>query len=143
MTSEWSNVFLGVIAGSTLVMALLQVGAIMAALRLVRQAQQMVASMQQEVRPLITRATAMADDASRTVTLATVQAEKLDRLVTDLSRRAEDTAAILQEAIITPAREGIAIVAAIKAALGALRGFRDLAPRHARHVDEEDPLFIG
>jgi len=143
VTSEWSSVFLGVIAGSTLIMALIQVGAIVAALRLVRQAQQMLASMQQDVRPLIARATAIAEDASRTVALATTQAEKLDRLVTDLSRRTEDTAAIVQEAIITPAREGIAIVAAVKAALGALRGFRDVAPRHARHVDEEDPLFIG
>jgi hypothetical protein len=25
----------------------------------------------------------------------------------------------------------------------ALRGFRELAPRHGRTADEEDPLFIG
>ena len=42
-----------------------------------------------------------------------------------------------------PAREGLAVVAAVKATLGALRGFRDLRPRHGRTADEEDPLFIG
>ena len=34
MTNDWSNVFLAVIAIATLVMALIQVGAIIAALRL-------------------------------------------------------------------------------------------------------------
>jgi hypothetical protein len=143
VTSAWSDVFLGVIAVATLIMAIIQVGAIVAALRLAKQAQQMMTSVQQEVRPLIARANAIAEEASRTVTLATAQAEKIDRVVTNLSRRTEETAAILQEAIITPAREGMAIVAAIKATLGALKGFRDLAPRHGRHADEEDPLFIG
>ena len=109
-------------------MALIQVGAIIAALRLAKQAQQMIASVQQDVRPLIARANAIADEASRTVALATAQAQKVDRLVTDLSRRVEETAAVLQEAIITPAREGMAIVAAIRAGLGALRGWRDAAP---------------
>lgn len=141
--TDWSLVFLGVIAGATLVMALIQVGAILAALRLARQAQQVLTSVQEDVRPLIARANAIADEASRTVALATSQAQKLDRLVTDLSRRAEDTAAVLQEAIVTPAREGLALFAGIKAGLAALRGLRNLGPREGRHADEEDPLFIG
>lgn len=143
MTSGWSDVFLGVIAVATLIMAVIQVGAIVAALRLARQAQAAMTSMQQEVRPLIARANFIAEEASRTVAITAAQAEKIDRVVTDLSRRTEETAAIVQEAIITPAREGMAIVAGVKAALVALRGFRDLAPRHGSHADEEDPLFIG
>ena len=143
MTSGWSEVFLGVIALATLVMALIQVGAIIAALRLARQAQEVVTSVQRDLRPLIAKANAIAEEASRTVALATAQAQKVDRVVTDLSRRVEETAQLLQEAIVRPAREGMAIVAAIKAGLGALRGLRDLHPRHGRHADEEDPLFIG
>jgi hypothetical protein len=142
VTSGWSEMFLGVIAFGTLIMALIQVGAVIAAVRLARQAQQMMASVQQEVRPLIARANALADEASRTVALATAQAQKVDRVVTDLSRRVEETAGVLQEAIITPAREGLAIAAAIRAGLGALRGWRDLQP-HRRAAEEEDPLFIG
>jgi hypothetical protein len=144
VTSGWSEIFLGVIASATLIMAIIQVGAILAALRLTKQAQAMIASVQQDVRPLIARANGIADEATRTVALATAQAEKVDTVVTDLSRRVEETAAVLQEAIITPAREGMAIVAAIRAALGALGGgWRDLRPRHRRPTDEEDPLFIG
>ena len=143
MTNGWSDVFLGVIAGATLVMALIQVGAIIAALRLARQAQQVIQSVQQDVRPLIARATAMAEEASRTIALATAQAQKVDRLVTDLSRRVDETAGVLQEAIVTPAREGLAIIAALKAGLGALRGLRELHPGQARQAEDEDPLFIG
>jgi hypothetical protein len=142
VTSGASDVFLGVIAGATLLMALIQVGAVIAAVRLARQARQVMTSVQQEVRPLIARANAIAEEASRTVAIATTQAQKVDRLVTDLTGRVEETAAVLQEAIIAPAREGLAIIEAIKAGLGALRG-RHPGPRDGRHADEEDPLFIG
>ena len=143
MTSGWSDVFLGLIAAATLVMALVQIGAIIAALRLARQAQQVIQSVQQDVRPLIARAHAIAEEASRTVAIATAQAQKVDRVITDLSRRVDETAGILQAAIITPAREGLAIVAAIRAGLGALRGLRDMQYRHGRQAEEEDSLFIG
>jgi uncharacterized protein YciW len=140
---DWSQAFLGVIAAATLIMAVIQIGAILAALRLAREAQQVLTSVQQEVRPLIAKANSLADEASKTVAIATAQAQKVDRLVNDLSRRVEETAGVLQEAIITPAREGMAIMAALRAGLSALRGFRDLGPHRGRHADEEDPLFIG
>ena len=137
-----SETFLGVIAAATLLMALIQVGAIVAILRVARQAQQTIADVHRDVRPLIEKVTAVADEASRTATIATVQAEKIDRLLTDLAVRVDETAGVVQQAIITPAREGLAIVAALKAGFGALRGFRE-RPRHGRAADEEDPLFIG
>jgi hypothetical protein len=138
-----SDLFLGVIAAATLVMAVVQVGALISALRLTRRAQQAIQSVHQEVKPLLARAQSIAEEASRTVALATAQAQKVDRLITDLSQRVDETATVLQDAIITPAREGLAIVAAIKATLTALRGVRELGTRNARHAEEEDPLFIG
>ena len=140
--SGWSEVFLGVIAIATLVMAVIQVGLILGLLRTARQAQQIMQTVQQEVRPLIAKATTVADEASRTAAIATAQAEKVDRLLTDLARRVDETATIIQQAIITPAREGMALVAGLKAGLHALRGFREMRERH-RQAEEEDPLFIG
>jgi hypothetical protein len=137
-----SETFLGVIAAATLIMALIQVGAIVAILRVARQAQQTIAEVHRDVRPLIAKVTTVADEASRTATIATAQAEKIDRLLTDLAVRVDQTAGVVQQAIITPAREGLAVVAALKAGFGALRGFRE-RPRHGRAADEEDPLFIG
>ena len=140
--TDWSVLFLGVIAVSTLVMALIQVGAIVAMLKTVGEVQKTIATVQQEVRPLIAKVGAIADEAGRTAKLATLQAEKVDRLVTELTRRVDETAVVVQHAITTPAREGMAIVAAIKASLGALRGFRDYRGRPTS-ADDEDPLFIG
>jgi len=143
VTSGWSELFLGLIAFATVVMALIQVGAIIAALRLAKQAQAMIVTIQRDVQPLVAKAHAIADEATRTVALARAQAEKVDRVVTDLARRVEDTTAVLQDAIVTPAREGMAVMAAIRATLGALRALRDVRPGHGRHADDEDPLFIG
>ena len=144
-----SETFLGVIAAATLLMALIQVGAMVAILRVARRTQETIALVHRDVRPLIEQAsvvaakvTTVADEASRTVKIAAAQAEKIDRLLTDLALRVDQTAGVVQQAIITPAREGMAIVAALKAGFGALRGFRE-RPRHGRAADEEDPLFIG
>jgi hypothetical protein len=139
---SWSETFLGIIAVTTVIMAAIQVSAIVTAAKLMRQAQQALNTVQQDIRPLIAKAHTIADEAARTAALTTAQAEKVDRLVTDLSVRIDQTAALVQEAIVMPAREGMAIVAALKAGLSALRGYRD-RPRAGRTADEEDPLFIG
>ena len=148
--SEWSGIFLGIIAVATLVMALIQVGAIIAVLKIARQAQDVakqaqdvLASVHRDVKPLIARANEIADQASQTATITTAQAHKVDKMVTDLTRRVEETAAVVQHAIIAPAREGIAIVAALKAGLSALRGFGSFRGRPGRHSEEDDALFIG
>jgi hypothetical protein len=140
--NDWSQAFLGVIAVSTALMAVMQIGAIVVLAKVARQVSEIVGTLQKDVRPLIGRANQIADEASRTAALATAQAQKIDRLVTDLSRRVDETSAVVQQAIITPAREGMAIVAALKAGFGALKGMRDMRGR-AGGVDEEDALFIG
>ena len=140
--NDASQAFLGVIAVSTALMAILQVGAVIVLARVARQVRDIIGTLQQDIRPLIARANAIADEASKTAALATVQAQKIDRLVTELTQRVDDTSAIVQQAIITPAREGMAIFAALKAGLAALRGMRDVRGR-ATGVEEEDALFIG
>ena len=148
--------FLGVIAAATLIMALIQVGAIVVAARVARQAQeaagkaqaalataqQSITSIREEIKPLIAKASAIADEATKPASLASAQVQKIDRLVTDLARRVDDTSVVVQEAIVTPAREGLAIVAALKAGLSAFRAGGDWRRRPSRS-EEEDPLFIG
>lgn len=140
--NESSQVFLAIIAASTALMALMQIGAVVVLARVAMQVRDIVATLQQDIRPLIGRANAIADEAQKTATLATAQAQKIDRMLTDLTRRVDETSAVVQEAILTPAREGMALVAALKAGLGALRGFRDLRGRDGR-MEDEDALFIG
>lgn len=140
--SDWNDLFLGIIAVATLLMAIVQIGVIVVASRVARQAQQSLNAVYSEIRPLIAKVSAVADEASRTATLASLQMQKIDRLVTDLSQRVDETTTIVQQAIVTPAREGVAILAAVKAGLAALRGIGDLR-RGSSRAEEEDPLFIG
>jgi hypothetical protein len=140
--NDWSGAFLGIIAVSTALVAMMQVYAFVSLAKTGRQIRDIMATLQQDVRPLIGRANVIADEAAKTAALATAQAQKLDRLVTDLTRRVDETSAVVQQAIITPAREGMAIVAALKAGFGALRQMREGRGR-AAGVEDEDALFIG
>ena len=140
--TDWSQVFLGVIAVATALMALMQIGTLVVLARVAVQVRDVVSTLNQDIRPLIARASAIAEEAQKTATLATAQAQKIDRLVTDLARRVHETSLVVQQAIIKPAREGMAIVAALKAGFGALKGMREMRGRHGG-VEDEDALFIG
>jgi hypothetical protein len=140
--SDSSQVFLAIIAASTALMALVQIGAAVVVARMAGQLRDIVATLQKDIRPLVARANTIAEEAQKTAILATAQAQKIDRLVTDLTRRVDETSMVIQNAILTPAREGMALVAALKAGLAALRGFRDLRGRDGR-VEDDDALFIG
>jgi hypothetical protein len=142
--NDWNQVFLGVIAVATALMAIVQIGAILVLARVATQVQEIIATIKSDIRPLIARANAIAEEASKTATLATAQAQKIDRMMTDLTRRVDETTAVIQQAIITPAREGMAIFAALKAGFNVLKGLgmRDMRARHGG-VDDEDALFIG
>lgn len=133
---------LGIIAVSTALMAVMQIAALVVLFRVATQVRDIVTTLQKDIRPLIGRANQIADDASKAAALASAQAQKIDRLMTDLTRRVDETSAVVQQAIVTPAREGMAIVAALKAGFGALRQMRDSRGRPAG-VEEEDALFIG
>jgi hypothetical protein len=140
--SDWATVFLGAIAVSTLLMALLQVGVVLAAARLAKRVERLADEVQGELKPLVVRVRAIAEDAARASALAVAQVERADQMMAVLTRRVDETAAILQRAIVTPAREGLAVYTAVRAGLAALRGRRPQAPRSGRPEDE-DALFIG
>ena len=154
--SDWNQLFLGVIAAATLIIALVQVGVIVVAASAAKKAQlavekaqavlataqQTITSVHEEIRPLLARANAIAEEASRTAALATAQAQKVDRVVTTLASRIDETSSLVQQAFVTPARESLAVMAAIKATIGALRMGADWRRRTSRS-EEEDPLFIG
>ncbi len=142
MEGNWSAVFLGVIAVATLVMAGIQISVVLAAARLARRLDQTVARLERDVEPIITRATVVSEEAARAASMVADQVERADAMLADLGRRVDDTVTLVQAAVVTPAREGLALVAGIRAALRALRGFRQGRGSGGRH-EEEDTLFIG
>ena len=138
--SEWTVVFLGVIAAATLAMAVAQIGVIVAAGRLARRVDRLADQVEHELKPLFGHVNAIGRDASRAVSLAALQVERADRLCADVSSRIEQAMATLQANLLTPAREGRALLAALREMLAAIREGRDRV--RSGRGDDEDALFI-
>jgi hypothetical protein len=136
----WSQIFLGVIAVATLTTAIVQVGVLIVAARLTRRAVQLTEKIEREIGPAFDHLNKIARDASRAVALATAQVERADRLFTDLSKRVEETVSGFQATVAGPARSGMALFSAFRAALDVIRDARRRA--RSRHGDDEDALFI-
>lgn len=142
------ELFLGVIALSVLVMAAIQVAAIVAGMKLARRVDQLSAQLNQEIKPLIANLTAVAEQASQTAALATHQVERVDRLFGEVATRVDETLAVAQQFVRGPARQGMAVLSGVQAAVSAFRDIREASRRRrdlrpeAAAVDDES-LFIG
>ena len=143
--SEWSTVFLGIIALAVSVMAAIQIGIVVYGGRLARRVDTLATQVERDVKPLLAHLTTIGEEAARASTLAAAQVERVDRLFADVSLRVEETAHAVQSAIVAPAREGLALVSGVRAAFAAVRGMRQspAAPARSASHDDDDPLFIG
>ena len=144
--TETGELFLGIIAFAVLIMALIQVFAIFAGIRLAKRVDQLATQIDQEIKPLIANLTALSSEAARAAALAAKQAERLDRVFGDLVHRVDETLAAAQEFVTGPARQGMAIMAGVKAVIDSFRGMREASRRRTASrpaVDEEESLFIG
>jgi hypothetical protein len=139
----WGQVFLGVIAVATLVMAIVQLSVIIYGWMLARKVARIVADIEKETSSMMVSLNAMARDAARATALAAVQVERVDKLFTDLNLRVEQTAAIVQKVIIAPLREGTAVMAGLRAALAVLKDLTKRSSASGARSEEEDALFIG
>jgi hypothetical protein len=138
-----TELFLGIIAAAVLVMAAIQVAAVVLAARTARRVDRLADRLEQDLRPIVTNLQMATAEAARVSSLAAGQLERADRLFTDLAGRAEQILVAVQETLVAPAREGFAWLSGLKAALSAFRELRENARPAAAAVDEDDALFIG
>jgi hypothetical protein len=144
--SGTGELFLGIIAFAVMIMALIQVGAIVAGLRLAKRVDQLATQIDQEIKPLVANLTALTSEAARAASLAAKQAERFDRVFAELVQRVDVTLAAAQQFVTGPARQGMAIAAGVKAVIDSFRGLREASRRRAAArpvVEEEESLFIG
>ena len=140
-----SDLFLGIIAISVLVMALIQVGAVLAAFRVAKRVEEVSRRIETDIKPLITNLTDVTTELSRTAVMATRQVERVDHLFGDMASRVDQTLAAAQQFVRGPAKNGLAILSGVQAAVSAIKGIRE-ASRRRRKVTpgvEDDSLFIG
>ena len=146
--SETADLWLGVIAVSVLLMAAVQVAAIIAGLRMARRVDRIATELETGVKPLVANLTALSAEASKAAHLAAAQVERFDRLFAEMTARLEQLLSTAQYFVARPAQNGIAIVAGLRAAVSAMQTMREASRRRtaARAVtleEEEESLFIG
>jgi hypothetical protein len=137
-----TNVWLGIIAVAVLVMAVIQVAAIVFAMSAARRIGRVADRLEQNLNPVVSNLQTITSEAARMTTLAAAQVERADRMFADLSHRAEQMMAAVPT-LLGPAGKGLAFLNGIKAALAAIHELRRSSRRGAAHPDEEDALFIG
>ena len=145
--SDTGELYLGIIAGAVLIMALVQVGAIVAGVLLAKRVQRLSQQVEQDLKPLIANLTGMSSEAARAASLAARQVERIDQVFGEMASRVDQTLSMAQDFVSGPARQGLAILSGVKAMTDALRGIREASRRRQatrqNTVDDEESLFIG
>ena len=137
----WRDVFLAVIAVATVAIAVAQIAVIVAAAAAAKRVGRLAETFERELKPLVGHLNAIGRDAARAAQLAAAQVERADRLFADLSVRIDETMNLVQASVIAPAREGRALLSAVRAMFQAIREIRQARARQSRSEDE-DALFI-
>lgn len=137
-----TDVYLAIIAFAVLVMAIIQVAAVVFAAKAARRVGDAVDRFQDDVAPIVRHLQEISSDASRATSSMANQVERAERMLGDLSKRVDDTVTTLQQSILAPARDGLAVLSGLRAALAVFRS-GDSQRQRPVHADEEDALFIG
>lgn len=145
--SQTGELYVGIIAVAVLIMALIQVGAIIAGVLLARRVKQLTRQVEQDIKPLIANLTGMSSEAARAAALVARQVERLDQVFDEMASRVDQTLSTAQQFVAGPARQGMAILSGVRAMTEALRGIREASRRRQATrqsaVDDEESLFIG
>jgi hypothetical protein len=116
-----SEVFLGVIAVATLVMALIQVCLVIAGIIAVKRMQEMLLRVENTVKPVLAHVDDLVMDATASVAAVRVQIDRVEQQAVQVLKRTDQAVQRVQDYLIAPAREGMALAAGARALFGAFR----------------------
>jgi ABC-type transport system involved in cytochrome bd biosynthesis fused ATPase/permease subunit len=115
-----SEVFLGVIAVATGLMALVQIAVLIAALIAVKKATEVAARVEAAARPLIDHVDDLVVDTTESIAAGRAQIDRVEQQAMDVLARTDRAVHRVQDYLIAPARQGIALAAGARALFGAL-----------------------
>jgi hypothetical protein len=153
-----TDLYLGLIALGVLVMAAIQVAAVVSAMKAARRVGEMATRFEQDVRPIVANLQKVSEEAARASSLAAAQVDRLDALVASVAQRVEDTAATVRQTILQPARDGLALLSTLKNVIASFQNLREPKEPQAREPEPprpnrpsaprrggapDDDLFIG
>jgi hypothetical protein len=118
------HVFLAILAISTLILAVVQAAVVIAGFVLARRFTDAVSKMEKATLPLLSRVDAMAVEGLNTLESVRDQLGRVERATSDVMSRIDQTAQRLQSYVLTPARQGVALLAGARAVMQVFRRSR-------------------
>ena len=116
-----SEVFLGVIAVATLVMALIQVCLVIAGIIAVKRLHDMLLRVENTMKPVLAHVDELVMDATASVAAVRVQIDRVEQQAVQVLKRTDQAVQRVQDYLVAPAREGMALAAGARALFGAFR----------------------
>ena len=116
-----TEVFLGVIAVATLVMALIQVCLVIAGIIAVKRMHEMMLRVENSLKPVLAHVDDLVMDATASVAAVRVQIDRVEQQAVQVLKRTDQAVQRVQDYLVAPAREGMALAAGARAVFGAFR----------------------
>src|SRR5579862_2713929 len=110
---------------------------------LARKVARLLADLEGELTGVMESLNSIARDAARATASAAAQVERDDRLFGGVAVRIEQPVATVHKTILTPLREGAAVMAGVRAAMAVLRDLSHRSSTPAARNEDEEALFIG
>ena len=141
---DWPVLLLAVIAVSTGIMALVQIGMIIYGARLARRVNRVVDRVEQEIGPALGKVQEIVADSARATKLAVTQVERLDQVMARLARRVEETVDAAK-VIVTPARLGLGLLDGLRAIFTAdsKSGGGQTSGAESKEKEDDEAPFVG
>jgi ElaB/YqjD/DUF883 family membrane-anchored ribosome-binding protein len=117
-----SEVFLGVIAAATLLMALVQIGVLIAGLIAMKRLNAVLIRVEDTAKPVLARVNDLAVDTRESIAAVRAQIDRVERQTLHVLTRTNQAVQRVESYLVAPAREGIALAAGARALFGAFRG---------------------
>jgi hypothetical protein len=116
-----SDVYLGVIAAATVLMALVQIGVLIAGIIAVKRMNEALVRFEDSARPVLSHVDDLVVDATASIAAVRAQLDRVEQQAVHVLTRTDQAVQQVKHYLVAPAREGIALAAGARALVGGLR----------------------
>jgi hypothetical protein len=139
-----SDLFLGIIALSVLVMAVIQVVGCVFLAKTARRVEQLTHRIEDDLRPIVRNLQAASVEVTRAAGLAAAHLHRSEQFLGSVSKQAESLVGMLIGSLAGGGRKGFALMTALKTLITLFRQAQRQPPRpQSAGMDEDEALFIG
>jgi hypothetical protein len=118
------HVFLAILAISTLILAVVQAAVVIAGFVLAKRVTEAFEKMEKATMPLLSHVDAMAAEGLNALESLRDQLSRVERVTADVMSRIDQTSQRLQNYVLRPARQGVALLAGARAVVQVFRKSR-------------------